>query len=177
MVLRADDGQSLGLRFTDFDASMGWPAFLECKGITTPMGKLFSRLYSHCAIQGACTQFDSSVRHAMTQGATAGYTNKQDGYDFESTFTTLEAAYHGQHRFDKKINALSNAGARLSFLPAGYRHVGVSNAKYLLSDFIIAKVKNSPLFIDDFQSSSSTVFASIGTVRRAMDQMFKSFKI
>ena len=175
--LLADAGQSLALRFADYDASMGWPAFLERKGITTPLGKLYARLYAHCAVQGACTQFDNYTRRAMTRGAIGAYRNKLDAYDFESTFTTLEAAYRGQHRFDKKIDPLSNSGARITFLPAVYEYVGVNNAKYLLSSFIIPNMKYSQLFIDDFQGFSSTVSASIGTVRRAMDQMFKSFKL
>ena len=175
--LLADAGQSLALRFDDFDASMGWPTFLERKGVTAPLGKFYARLYSHCAIQGTCTQFDAHTRRAMTQGAISAYRNKQEGYDFESTFSTLEAAYHGKHRFGGSIDALSNDGARLLFVPYAYQDVGVSNAKYLLSTFIIPKMKNSQLFIEDFEGFSSTVSASIGTVRRAMDQMFKSFKI
>src|SRR5262245_4740204 len=99
--LASDALNSLAGRFDDIGSPKGWTAFLERKGITTPMGRLYVRLYSHCAIQGAFTQFDYNTRLAMTQGAIAALKDIHEGYDFESTFSTLEAAYHGQHRFDK----------------------------------------------------------------------------
>jgi hypothetical protein len=42
---------------------------------------------------------------------------------------------------------------------------------------VIPHMKNSTAFIDQFHGYSSTVCASIGTVRRAMDQLFQSFKL
>lgn len=93
--LAADAGQSLGMRFDGYDASGGWANSLERKGITVPTQKLYFRLFTHCAIQAACTQFDEAMRRAITQGAMESFTEKLDGYSFETTYTTLRQSIAG----------------------------------------------------------------------------------
>ena len=111
----------------------------------------------------------------MTQGAMAAFVDKLDGYDFELTYTTLEAVYRGQHKFDRRVEPLSNLKAQIHFLPNP--NVGVLNAKYLIESFVIPNMNNSKTFIDDFEFYSSPFCVSIATVQRAMNQLFKSFKI
>ncbi len=174
--LASDAGRSLGMRFENWDGSGGWSNFLLCKGMPVPIQKLHYRLFSHCAIQAACTQFDAGTSRAMTHGATiTAFASAPDGYNFEKTYATLEAAYLGQHKFDRRVEPLSNVDARLTFLPN--QAVGVVNAKYLIESFVIPNMNNSQAFIDDFNGYSSTVSATIGTVRRVMDHLFASFKI
>ena len=105
----------------------------------------------------------------------AGFKNKIDGYDFETTYETLDAAYRGEHEFGPRLEPLSNFDAQLNFLPNP--NVGVLNAKYLIESFIIPNMPNSEAFIDDFANYSGTVCATVGTVQRAMDQLFRSLKI
>lgn len=65
--------------------------------------------------------------------------------------------------------------AQLMYLPNP--NVGVLNAKYLMEVFIVRNMPNSEAFFDDFQGYSGTVSATIATVRRAMDHLFRSYKI
>jgi hypothetical protein len=63
----ADALRSLAMRFEDWDGSRGWGGFLESKGVSVATMKLYGRLYAHCAVQAACTQFtqlDESTRKA-----------------------------------------------------------------------------------------------------------------
>jgi hypothetical protein len=111
----------------------------------------------------------------MTQGAISAFTSKPDGYDFGKTYTTLEAAYRGQHKFDWRVEPLNNLGAQFNWLPNP--NIGVLNAKYLIESFVIPNMNNADAFISDFKGYSSTVFASVGTVGRAINQLSKSLKI
>jgi hypothetical protein len=174
-IIAVEAGRSLGMRFDDFDATDGWSKFLEYKGMSIPIQKLHFRLFMHCGVQAAGTQFEANTRRAITQGAIAGFANKPDGYDFETTYATLEAIYGGQHKFDQRVASLSNRGSQIHFLPNG--NAGVSNAKYLIESFVIPNMKNSEAFIDDFQSYSSTVCATVGTVQRAINQLLSTMKI
>jgi hypothetical protein len=70
---------------------------------------------------------------------------------------------------------LSNLEGQLDFLPNA--NVGVLNAKYLIESFVVPKLQNSAAFIDDFASYSGTVCATVGTVRRAIDALFTSYKL
>jgi len=111
----------------------------------------------------------------MTEGATVGgFANKPDGYDFVATYTTLEAAYSGQHKFGPRVEPLSNSEAQLTLLPNP--NVGVLNAKYLIESFVIPNMENSKAFIDNFASYSGTVCSTIATVHRAIDHLSKSLK-
>ncbi len=177
--LASDAGRSLGMRFPNWldraDASEGWSPFLERNGVSVSIQKLNFILYTHCAIQAACTQFEEEVRREVTQGAIECFKKNIIGYDFKTTYNTLEAAYKGQHKFDQRIQPLSNPGATINFLPDP--KVGVVNAKYLIEAFAIPRMPNGAAFLHDFQSYSSTVCASIGTVQRALDHLFKRVKI
>lgn len=173
--LSSDCGRALGMRFENWDGSQGWFRFLERKGISIPIQKLHFRLWTHCAIQATCTQFDEGKRRTITQSAMNAFSETLANYDVASTYNALELVYRGQYKFDPKIAPLSNPEASIQFLPDP--KVGVLNAKYLVEAFVIPHMPNSSAFIDDFQSYSSTVCASIGTVSRAMNHILAKFKI
>jgi hypothetical protein len=173
--ISSDCSRALGMRFENWDGSKGWSNFLQSRGIPIPTQKLHYRLWTHAAIQATCTQYDSGKRRTITQSAMEAFSEEMDGYDFESTYKTLEAAYRGQHKFDRRVEPLSNPNATIHFLPN--QKIGVLNAKYLVEAFVIPHMKNSAAFIDQFQSYSSTVCASIGTVQRAIEHISKSFKL
>jgi hypothetical protein len=174
--LSTDCGRALGrAMFKAFNASGGIAKFLEGKGIPLEKQKLHFRLYTHCAIQAGCTTLDEPTRRAITRGAISGGFNSSADYDFEKTYTTLESAYRGQHRFDQRVEQLSNLTLQLTFLPNP--NVGVLNAKYLVEAFIIPRTANSNAVIQNFSSYSGEACASIATVRRAMDQMFTKVKL
>lgn len=172
--LEADAGQSLGMRFENFDGSEGWGKFLESQGISIPTQKLYFRHFAHCALQAASTQFDEATGRGITQGAMTGFKSKIDGYDFETAYRTLAAAYRGEHEFAPRVEALQ-ATFEIPFLPDP--DVGIYNAKYLLESFVIPNMPNSEAFVDDFELYSSTVSATVSTVQRAMEQLFRSFKL
>lgn len=171
----ADAGRSLGMRFENFDGSRGWGQFLESRGVPAAALKLYVRLFSHCALQAAFTKFGEDTRRRMTEGAIAAYADKIAEYDFGKTYAALEAVYSGEHTFDPKLETLGNSEAQLDFLPNG--NVGVLNAKYLIESFVVTQLQNSGAFFTDFASYSSTCFAAVGTVRRAMDHIFSSYKL
>jgi hypothetical protein len=176
----SDAARALAARFDDFwdtsFASGGYSNYIERKGVSMETQKLHYRLFTHCAIQAACTQFDAGMRHAITRGAIAGgFTSKLDGYDFGKTYTTLEAAYLGQYKFVPEVEPLFNSDATISWLPNP--NVGVLNAKYLIESFIIPNMKNSKAFLDDFAGYSSAVCAPLGSVGRGINHLLRSFKI
>ncbi len=176
--ISSDCNRALGMRFAFFeaiDASNGWSSFLERKGVSLSTQKLHFRLWTHCAIQGTCTQFGEGKRRTVTKSAMEAFSEKRDDYDFDVTYNALEAAYRGQYKFDQRVEPLSNPDATIRFLPNP--KAGVVNAKYLVEAFVFPRMPNSTEFIDHFHSYSSTVCASIGTVTRAMDHISKSFKI
>jgi hypothetical protein len=151
------------MTFDDWDGSQGWVRFLERKGIAASTQTLYYHLFAHCSIQAAATEFDAGTRRAMTHGAVVeAFSIKPDGYDFETTYTTLEAA-------------LTNLNHQFDYLPNP--NVGVLNAKYLIENFVIPNMKNSNAFIDDFQLYSGTVCQGVSIARRAIVQLSKSAKI
>ena len=178
-ILAGDALRSLGMRFENWDGSRGWGTFLESQGVSVPTMKLYSRLFTHSAIQAACTQFtrsDEATRRAITYGAAIeAFPNKPDGYDFETTYTTLAAAYRWQHKFDRRVEPLSNSELKFPLLPNP--DVGVLNAKYLIESFVIPNMKNSQSFIDDFYSYSITVCQGVGIVLKAAVHVSKWLKI
>lgn len=173
--IASDAGRALGTRFENFDASNGWANFLERRGVPLPVQKLHFRLYAHCAMQAASTQFEERIGREVTSGAMSGFTSSIEGYDFELTYQSLAKAYRGQYRFDPNVDALSNSEAQITFLPNS--NVGVLNAKFLIENFVLCKMSNGSAFIDDFNGYSSTACATIGTVQRAIDQLSRSFKM
>jgi hypothetical protein len=176
--ISSDCNRALAMRFAgwgDHDGSKGWSSFLERKGISIPIQKLHFRLWSHCAVQVTCTQFDGTMRRTITQSAMEGFSEKLGGYDFATTYDALEAAYRGQYKFDPKVEPLNNPNATIHYLPN--QRIGVLNAKYLVEKFAIPYMPNKSAFIDEFQSYSSTVCASIGTVSRAMNHILAKFKL
>lgn len=172
----SDAGRSLARRFDESDGSRGWSHFLEGKGIAISTQKFHFQLYAHCAIQAACTRFDEDTRRAITRGAVENYYSvTPDGYDFSTTYSTLEAAYFGQHKFNTRIDSLVNSDAQLPFLQN--TNVGVINAKYLIDSFIIPNMTNSNSFVEEFGSYSLDVSVSVTVVYRALNYLFKSFNI
>jgi hypothetical protein len=103
------------------------------------------------------------------------FTEQLNGYKFEMTYGTLEAAYHGQHKFSPQVESLANSEAKFTWLPNP--DVGILNAKYLLESFVILNMKNSSNFIADFHGYSACAFGAVGTVGRAINQLLASFKI
>lgn len=176
--MSSDCARALAMRFPDWgdhDGSKGWSSFIERKGVSVPTQKLHFRFWSHCAIQATCTQFDAGMRRTITQGAMEAFSEKLGGYDFAAMYDALEAAYRGQYKFDPKVEPLSNPNATIHYLPN--QRIGVLNAKCLVEKFAIPYMPNKSAFIDEFQSYSSTVCASIGTVSRAMNHILAKFKL
>lgn len=170
----SDAGQSLGMRFDNFDGSEGLPIFLERHGVSLAMQKLYFRLYTHCAMQASFSQFEDRMAREMTLGAMSAFANNLEGYDFGATYLTLDAAYRGRHQFSPMVEPLTNSDARLSFLPNS--NAVVLNSKYLIETFVLPNVSNSSAFFDDFYGYSSSMCATVGTVCRAMGQLSKSFR-
>jgi hypothetical protein len=170
----SDCNRALGMRFENWDGSRGWSNFLLSRGIPIPTQKLHYRLWTHAAIQATCIQFDEDKRRTITRSAMEAFSEKLPNYDFGLTYAALETAYRGQYKFDPTLGPLSNPDAANNFL--SNPQVGVLNAKYLIEAFVFPHMPNSAAFIDEFQSYSSTDCASIGTVRRAIDHISKSFK-
>jgi hypothetical protein len=172
--ISGDSGRSLGMRFENYDASRGWSNYLQSVGVPIPTLKLYHRLYTHCVLQTAFTQFSSSQRRTMTQGAMDGIQDRPADYDFNRTFNSLENAFDGSFKFSPAVQPLTNPEARLNFLPNP--NAGVLATKVLVDIFVIPKMKNSNAFIDDFVGYSSTVCATIGTTRRAVDDLLRKVK-
>jgi hypothetical protein len=126
-------------------------------------------------MQGAFTQFDEGTRQAMTQGAMSLIADKPPSCDFEKTYRSVEAVNSGTQMFDPRIAALKNDEAQVRLLPNS--SVAVLTAKYLIAAFIVPCMPNHQNFFDDFRGYSSTVFSTIGTACRAIDQLSKSVKI
>lgn len=174
-TIASDAGRALGTRFDDFDASNGWAKFLEQRGVSLPLQKLHFRLYAHCALQAAATQFGEQTARDLTSGAMSGFTCGIEGYDFEPIYRTLANAYRGEHTFSPHVDVLCNPEAQMTFLPNP--NAGVVAAKFLVESFILRYTSNQSAYINDFHGYSSTVCASIGTVRRAIHYLTKSCKI
>lgn len=173
--IASDAGRALGTRFENFDGSNGWANFLERHGVPLPIQELHFRLYTHCAIQAASTQFETRIAREVTSGAMSGFTNSAEGYNFEATYQTLARVYGGQYKFDPNIDVLANSEAQLTFLPNPY--AGVLNAKFLLESFVVRKMSNYPAFFDGFGGYSSTACATVATVRRAINQLSQLFRM
>jgi hypothetical protein len=65
-AISSDCSRALGMSFENWDGSKGWSNFLLGRGISIPTQKLHFRLWTHCAIQATCTQFDESQRRTIT---------------------------------------------------------------------------------------------------------------
>jgi len=173
-----DAAASLGRLFDDFwdrDTSLTGVQYLERHGIPASKTNLYIRLFAHCAIQAASTQFDQDTGRAITRGAMTGFTKTPEGYDFETNYNALEAIYRGRHKFDPRIEPLSNPNYEWRFLPCP--KAGVLNAKYLIENFVLSNVKNNNVFGDGFSLYSGTVGGGLDIVLRAMKQLSKSCKL
>lgn len=173
--LSGDSARALGMSFEDFDGSRGWAPFLEKKGIGLPFQKLHYRLWTHCAVQAVCTQFEQQIGRVITRGAMEAFSEKIAGYDFDSTYDTLEGRYTGKQTFDPKIEALDAPDATLNFL--SNPRVGVFNARYLFQAFVIPNMPNQQTLVDGFRSYALTVCSSTSTAYRAVQQLSSSFKL
>ena len=173
--ISSDCNRALGMRFENWDGSKGWSNFLQSRGIPVQTQKLHFRLWTHAAIQAACTQFNGSSARTITQSAMSTFSESISNYNFDSTYKALDAAYSNQYKFDPKLASLRNPNATVNSLPNP--QVGTLNAKYLMEAFVFLHMPNSERFLEEFESYSGTVSASIGTVRRAIDHILRSFKI
>jgi hypothetical protein len=172
--ITSDSARSLGMRFENYDASRGWTNYLQSVGVPLPTLQLYHRLYTHCVLQTAFTQFSPSHRRIMTQGAMDAFQERPADYDFAKTFSSLEAAYDGSLKFSPAVQPLTNLEARLTFLPNP--NAGVLAAKFLVDSFAMPKMPNGKAFIDDFKGYSSTICATTGTARRAIDDLLTKVK-
>lgn len=176
--LVSDAAVSLGHLFDDFfdrDTSLTGVQYLERHGIPAPKTNLYIRLFAHCAIQAASTQFSQETGRAITQGAMTGFQKTPEGYDFGTTYNELEAVYRGRHKFDPRIERLNNPNYHWPFLP--YPNAGVLNAKYLIENFVISNVNNANVLGDGFALYSGKVSAGLDIVLRAMTQLSASVKL
>jgi hypothetical protein len=173
--LAADANRSLGLMYDDWDGSKGWAKFLESKGMPRAMLQLHYRLFTHCSVQAASSQFSRNIGRAITQGAVVSFAGNVTGYNFESTYNSLEHIYCGQHRFDGRIERLSNGGLQMP----GFHmpNIAVLNAKFLIENFVMANVPGNKAYTSEFGLYSSTVGSGFAIVIRAMDTILRSFKI
>lgn len=172
--ISSDCSRALGMRFENWDGSKGWSTFLQSRGISISTQKLHYRLWTHAAIQAPLTQFDEAKRRTITQSAMEAFSERIHNYDLGSIYNALESVYRGQYNFDPRFASLNNSSAAINFLPNP--QVGVLNAKYLIEEFVFPHMPNSAAFVDQFQSYSNAVCASIGIVSRAVDHISKSFK-
>ena len=173
-----DAAVSLGRLFDDFwdrDTSLTGVEYLERHGIPASKTNLYIRLFAHCAIQAASTQFSRDMRQAIARGAMTGFAKTPEGYDFEKIWYALEMIYHGRHKFDPRIGPLSNPKYDWPFLP--YPNAGILNAKYLIETFVLSNVKNSNVLGDGFSLYSGTVGGGLDIVLRAMTRLSKSCKL
>lgn len=179
--MSSDSARAVAMRlegWDDHNGSTGWSGFIERKGIPMQTQKLHYKLWAHCAVQGTCTQVDADKRRAITRGAMDALSNGAwalKDYDFVRSYDALENIYRGQHKFDPTIESLTNPGVMASYLPNP--KTAVLNAKYLIEAFAIPYLPNNKAFITEFQSYSSTVGASIGTVSSAMNHILAKFKL
>jgi hypothetical protein len=173
-----DAAVSLGRLFDDFsdrDTSLTGVQYLERHGIPASKTNLYIRLFAHCAVQAASTQFSQETGQAITRGAMTGFKITPEGYDFGTTYNALEAVYRGRHKFDPWIEPLNNPKYQWPFLP--YPNAGILNAKYLIENFVISNVSNRDVLGYSFSLFSGTVGGGLDIVLRAMTQLRKSVKI
>ncbi|MEI9902459.1 MAG: hypothetical protein WDN31_22900 [Hyphomicrobium sp.] len=173
--IASDAGRALGMRFDDFDGSDGWAPYLERQGVSLETQKLHFRLFSHCVLQAAFSQFPSPLQHAMTRGGMQCFLSPIAGYDFDHAYADLDAAFRGAFKFDSQVSQLDHPEAAITFLPNS--KVGVQGAQYLVQSFILSKMPNANAFIDDFTGYAATCCAAIGASCRATNHASKSFKM
>ena len=173
-----DAAVSLGLLFDDFfdrDTSLTGVQYLERHGIPASKTGLYIRLFAHCAIQAAATQFSHDTGRAITRGAVMAYKKMPEGYDFDTNYNALEAVYRGRHKFEPRIERLNNPKYHWPFLP--FPNAGVLNAKYLIENFVISNVNNTNVLGDGFALYSGKVGGGLDIALRAMTQLSKSAKL
>jgi hypothetical protein len=165
--------------FYDKDRERDGEQFLDRMGVPPPKTNLYIRLFSHCAIQAASTQFGRKVGKAITMGAMSNYVKTPTGYDFESTYSALDAIYSGRHRFGVEYDALSNPGFDFPVLPNP--DSGILNAKFLIDDFMFSNLSQALLVravsSDGFKVFSGSVCGGLNIALRAMAQLSKSARI
>ena len=173
-----DAAVSLARLFDDFwdrDTTEKGAQFLERHGIPASKQNLYIRLFAHCAVQAASTQFSQETGKEIAWGAMTNFAKAPEGYDFGTTYTALEAVYRGRHKFDRRIEPLSNPNYEWPFLP--HPNAGILNAKYLIENFVISNVNNNNVLGEGFRLYSGTVGGGLDIVLKAMTQISKSFKL
>lgn len=172
--ISADAGRSLGTQFENWDGSRGWWTFLQGRGMSISALKLYQRLYTHCVLQANFKGFSTHHRWEMVHGAITCLAETPEGYNLERVFAELEAVFDGEFKLNPSVETL-NSNARLNF--SAYPDVGILASRYLIHAFIIPKMQNSGIFIENFNLYSSTVGSSVATANRAMDQITGKVKI
>jgi hypothetical protein len=69
--------------FFDRDTSLTGVQFLERHGIPASKTNLYIRLFAHCAVQAASTQFSQDIGRAITRGAMAGFQKRPKATTFK----------------------------------------------------------------------------------------------
>jgi hypothetical protein len=171
-LLAREAGKSLGMTFDNCDASDGPWNFL----IRTEALSLYYILFAHSSVQAAATDFDTDRRKRITRGAADGALQvAPKGYDFTSTYNSLEDIYRGAYTFDRRLEPLSNPDTQFDYLPNP--NVGVLNAKFLIEMLVVPDMDNSSSFIDNFHSYSGSVCEGVRMARTAIMLYCNSCKI
>ena len=168
-----DAALSLARLFDDFwdrDTTEKGAQFLERHGIPASKQNLYIRLFTHCAVQAASTQLSPETGKAMTRGVMTNFAKIPEGYDFEKTYTALESVYRVRHKFDPRVEPLSNPKYKWPFLPNP--NAGILNAKYLIENFVLSNVNNSNVLGEGFSLYSGTVSGGLDIVLKSDDLAF-----
>lgn len=172
--ITSDAGRSLGTQFENWDGSRGWWNFLQSRGVSKDALRLYQTLYTHCVLQTVFKCFSTAHRWEMLHGAISNIANLPEGYHLEEVFSELEAAFEGKFKLSKRVEPLES-DSLLHFM--AYPRVGILASKYLVEKFVLNHMEKRDAFITDFKLFSSTFGSSVGTAKRAMDQITAKFKI
>ena len=175
--IATDANRSLAMRFEGGMNTQGrFEAFLlEQVGMSMDALKLHMRHFTHCSLQAAFSM-EGYPTQEMTQSAMGLFTHQHiEGYDFATSYSILAAIYQGQHKFSPAFEGLIRPSEKLIYAPK--TNAGVLNGGYLFESFILSNMSDTSVFLEDFQSYSGTVGASVGTVVRSMVSLSNSVKV
>ena len=154
--------------------------YLQSKGFSQDMQRIYGRIYTHCTLQAISTQFNSRIRYEFVKGGVSLFKKDPHLYDFDEVYDRLHRSYRSEHVFRARIEALGathDEARELRFLPRDMNYVGLSNAKLLIDEVIINNVYDSSPFIREFDSFHSVVNSTIGTAQRALNIISKSYRM
>jgi hypothetical protein len=101
--------------------------------------------------------------------------NSSSGARCQEASKAMTRGASGRHRFDRRIEALSNP--EYDFPVLLNPNAGILNAKYLIETFVLSNVNNTAVLGERFGLYSGTVCGGLNAALRAMAQLSKSAKI